>query len=329
MIEGLRRLEYRGYDSAGIALVHDGRAGRPTSGPASWPTSRRRSTRHPLPESTTGIGHTRWATHGAADRRQRPPAPGPHRPGRGRAQRHHRELRRSCAPSSRPTASRVRSETDTEVAAHLLEREVRGGADLTDGDAARSASGSRAPSPSSRSTPRTRTAWWPPAATPRSWSGWARARTSSAPTSPRSSSTPATRSSSARTRSSRSPATGVEVTDFDGVAGRGRRAYHVDWDLSAAEKDGYDWFMRKEIFEQPHAVADALLGRHDERAASCSSTRCGIDRGRAARRRQDHHHRAAARRSTPGWSRSTPSSTGPASPARSSSPTSSATATRS
>jgi glutamine---fructose-6-phosphate transaminase (isomerizing) len=39
--------------------------------------------------------------------------------------------------------------------------------------------------------------------------------------------------------------------------------YHVDWDLSAAEKDGYDWFMRKEIFEQPRAIADALLGRHD------------------------------------------------------------------
>ena len=39
--------------------------------------------------------------------------------------------------------------------------------------------------------------------------------------------------------------------------------YHVDWDLSAAEKDGYDWFMRKEIFEQPRAIGDALLGRHD------------------------------------------------------------------
>ena len=38
--------------------------------------------------------------------------------------------------------------------------------------------------------------------------------------------------------------------------------YHVDWDLSAAEKGGYDWFMRKEIYEQPQAVADTLLGRH-------------------------------------------------------------------
>ena len=41
------------------------------------------------------------------------------------------------------------------------------------------------------------------------------------------------------------------------------RPYHVDWDLSAAEKDGFDWFMRKEIYEQPDAVADTLLGRHD------------------------------------------------------------------
>jgi glucosamine--fructose-6-phosphate aminotransferase (isomerizing) len=54
----------------------------------------------------------------------------------------------------------------------------------------------------------------------------------------------------------------VEVSGFDGTPSEGRQ-YHVDWDLSAAEKDGYDWFMRKEIFEQPRAIADALLGRHD------------------------------------------------------------------
>ena len=54
--------------------------------------------------------------------------------------------------------------------------------------------------------------------------------------------------------------TGVLVTDFSGRPQEGRR-YHVDWDLSAAEKEGHDWFMRKEIFEQPRAVADSLLGR--------------------------------------------------------------------
>ncbi len=58
----------------------------------------------------------------------------------------------------------------------------------------------------------------------------------------------------------------VSVTDFDGHEAQGT-PFHVDWDLSAAEKDGYDWFMRKEIFEQPRAVADALLGRHDGNGA--------------------------------------------------------------
>ena len=56
---------------------------------------------------------------------------------------------------------------------------------------------------------------------------------------------------------------GVAVSDFDGNPAEGT-PFHIDWDLSAAEKDGYDWFMRKEIFEQPHAVADSMLGRHDE-----------------------------------------------------------------
>ena len=52
----------------------------------------------------------------------------------------------------------------------------------------------------------------------------------------------------------------VAVTGFDGSPAQAT-PYHVDWDLSAAEKDGHDWFMRKEIFEQPRAIADSLLGR--------------------------------------------------------------------
>ncbi|NUR09000.1 MAG: glutamine--fructose-6-phosphate transaminase (isomerizing) [Nocardioidaceae bacterium] len=59
---------------------------------------------------------------------------------------------------------------------------------------------------------------------------------------------------------------GVEVVDFDGNPAEGK-PYHVDWDLSAAEKGGYDWFMRKEIHEQPNAIADSMLGRHDEQGA--------------------------------------------------------------
>ena len=58
---------------------------------------------------------------------------------------------------------------------------------------------------------------------------------------------------------------GVEVITFDGEPAE-VKPYHVDWDLSAAEKGGYDWFMRKEIYEQPLAVANTLLGRHDAEA---------------------------------------------------------------
>lgn len=52
----------------------------------------------------------------------------------------------------------------------------------------------------------------------------------------------------------------VTVTNFDGTPAEVRE-YHVDWDASAAEKGGYDYFMLKEIAEQPKAVADTLLGR--------------------------------------------------------------------
>ena len=52
------------------------------------------------------------------------------------------------------------------------------------------------------------------------------------------------------------------VTDFDGKPADSH-PFEVTWDLSAAEKQGYDWFMRKEIYEQPQAVADTLLGRYD------------------------------------------------------------------
>ncbi|NED53304.1 glutamine--fructose-6-phosphate aminotransferase, partial [Micromonospora aurantiaca] len=48
--------------------------------------------------------------------------------------------------------------------------------------------------------------------------------------------------------------------DFDGRPAEVKH-YHVDWDVSAAEKGGYDYFMLKEIAEQPRAVADTLLGR--------------------------------------------------------------------
>jgi glucosamine--fructose-6-phosphate aminotransferase (isomerizing) len=58
-------------------------------------------------------------------------------------------------------------------------------------------------------------------------------------------------------------ADGYEITDFAGEPSEGR-PFHIDWDLAAAEKGGYDYFMLKEITEQPAAVADTLLGHFQD-----------------------------------------------------------------
>jgi glucosamine--fructose-6-phosphate aminotransferase (isomerizing) len=55
----------------------------------------------------------------------------------------------------------------------------------------------------------------------------------------------------------------IDITDFDGVPVVGKD-FHIDWDAKAAEKGGHEFFMQKEIAEQPHAVGDTLLGRLTE-----------------------------------------------------------------
>ena len=96
----------------------------------------------------------------------------------------------------------------------------------------------------------------------------------------------------------RSPPTACAVIDFDGTPAEGK-AYEVDWDAAAAEKGGYPTFMEKEIHDQPHAVADTLLGRTDE-SGRLVLDEVRIGEERAARRRQDHRSSPAAPRPTPG-----------------------------
>ena len=91
--------------------------------------------------------------------------------------------------------------------------------------------------------------------------GVGRARCLSPPTSPRSSPIPVRPWNSARTRPWSSPPTGTgSPTSTATTVPRRAREFHIDWDLSAAEKGGYEYFMLKEIAEQPSAVADTLLG---------------------------------------------------------------------
>jgi glucosamine--fructose-6-phosphate aminotransferase (isomerizing) len=257
VIEGLRRLEYRGYDSAGIALVADGalatdkRAGKLAN-------LEKAIADRPLPPSTIGIGHTRWATHGAPNDRNAHPHPGA---GRRVALVHNGILENfaELRTELETAGHHLLSETDTEVAAHLLEIEVEAGADLTEAMLAvvRRLEGAftlvavDAQDPSRVVAARRNSPLVVGVGEGENFLG-----------SDVSAFIEHTREALELGQDQVVTITreGVSIVGFDGTPAEGRR-YHVDWDLSAAEKDGHDWFMRKEIYEQPRAVADSLLGR--------------------------------------------------------------------
>ena len=118
LLEGLRRLEYRGYDSAGLVTEHRQRTAPPQEGRAARRAARGTSPHSPAP-GCYGISHTRWATHGGGHRPQRPPA---HRRGDGAvAVVHNGVIENYAALKHQLQADGVafHSDTDTEVIAHL------------------------------------------------------------------------------------------------------------------------------------------------------------------------------------------------------------------
>ncbi|SET79998.1 glutamine--fructose-6-phosphate transaminase (isomerizing) [Geodermatophilus poikilotrophus] len=262
VLEGLRRLEYRGYDSAGVAVLAEG--GQATAKRAGKLANLEKALADsPLPESTIGIGHTRWATHGGPTDRNAHP----HLSADGKVAVIHNgiienfaALRAECETAGVEFAS----ETDTEVTAHLLAATY----DATPEGPGRLAEAMRAVS--------------------RRLEG---AFTLVASHADEPDTLVASRRNSplvvgvgdgeyflgsdvaafiAHTRDARELGQdqvveldrdrGLTVTDFDGTVVE-PTAYTVDWDAAAAEKGGHDWFMLKEIAEQPQAVADTLLGR--------------------------------------------------------------------
>ncbi|WP_293786812.1 glutamine--fructose-6-phosphate transaminase (isomerizing) [uncultured Aeromicrobium sp.] len=254
---GLRRLEYRGYDSGGIALVTPygiasaKRAGKLANLDAAL-------TERPLPQATTGIGHTRWATHGAPNDVNAHP----HLDATGRIAVVHNGIIENFALLREELESEgyeFLSETDTETVAHLVHRSLQGTSDL--GDAVREVC---------RRLEGAFTLVIADADTPDMIVG---ARRNSPLVVGRGDGENFLGSDVAAfidyTASAielgqdqvvEITADEVRVTDFHG-APVATKEYTVDWDVSAAEKGGYDWFMVKEIHEQPQAIADTLLGR--------------------------------------------------------------------
>jgi len=258
VVEGLRRLEYRGYDSAGVALVADGalHVQKRTGKLANLDKALVEAS---MPASSTAVGHTRWATHGPPnDRNAHPHVDCARRV----AVVHNGIIENFAALRDRleREGHELRSDTDTEVVAHLLELELADGADLTTAmqtvccglKGAFTLVATTADDPSTVVGARRNS---PLVVGLGEGENFLASDVAAFLQHTREALELGQDQVVTITRD------GVSVTGFDGQQVEGR-PYRVDWDLSAAEKGGYDWFMRKEIYEQPQAVADTLLGRH-------------------------------------------------------------------
>ncbi|MFC4563540.1 glutamine--fructose-6-phosphate transaminase (isomerizing) [Nocardiopsis mangrovi] len=259
VVDGLARLEYRGYDSAGIAVLSGGRL---ETEKRAGKLANLRAALEQAPRSADGIGigHTRWATHGAPNDVNAHP----HTDGDNRVAVIHNGIIENFAPLRLELEERgckFTSETDTEVAAHLLSQELKaqGDADLTAAMRAvcRRLEGAFTLVAMSVDDPELVVA----------------ARRNSPLVVGRGQGENFLASDVAAFIAHTRDAIelgqdqvvelrrdSVTVTDYDGNPADVRE-FHVDWDASAAEKSGYDYFMLKEIVEQPQAVADTLLGR--------------------------------------------------------------------
>jgi glutamine---fructose-6-phosphate transaminase (isomerizing) len=276
VLDGLRRLEYRGYDSAGVAVVGDGvlltekRAGKLSNLEKSLAD---RGT-DGIEGGTTAIGHTRWATHGGPTDRNAHP----HLSRDGRVAVIHNGIIENFAKLRAEIEAdgvEFASDTDTECAAHLLAAAlgaVRDEQPDLDGPHALAEAMRRV----SRRLDGAFTLLATDCATPGAVVGArrnsplvvGRGQGESFLASDVSAFIEHTREA---VELGQDQVVTITPTTFEVQTFAGEPAsvhpYHVDWDLSAAEKGGFDWFMRKEIYEQPKAVADTLLGRHDAAGA--------------------------------------------------------------
>jgi glucosamine--fructose-6-phosphate aminotransferase (isomerizing) len=267
VVEGLRRLEYRGYDSAGVAIIASiPSASSPPGAPARLQVAKKAGRIENLDKElagqtitgTTGIGHTRWATHGAPNDRNAHP----HVDASGRVAVIHNGIIENFAELKvelEADGVEFTSETDTEVVAHLVARELAASkstlADalrvvcrqlegaftlvLVDRDQPDSIAAARRNSPLVVGV------------------GDGEMFLGSDVAAFIEFTREAVELGQDQVVELRRD--GYTVTDFAGNVAAGK-PFHVTWDLAAAEKGGFEYFMLKEIAEQPIAAANTLRG---------------------------------------------------------------------
>ncbi|CAB0807236.1 glutamine--fructose-6-phosphate aminotransferase [Corynebacterium diphtheriae] len=262
VLEGLRRLEYRGYDSAGVAVVADGavsfrkKAGKVQALEQELETS-------PMPQSCLGIGHTRWATHGGPTDANAHP----HVVDGGKLAVVHNGIIENFAELKSELLGfghNFVSETDTEVAATLLGYIFNNEAnkDLTRAmqltcqrlEGAFTLLAIHAETPDRIVAARRNSPLVIGVGEGENFLG-----------SDVSGFIDYTKNAVEMDNDQivTITADGYHITDFQGNHAEGK-PFVVEWDAQAAEKGGYEFFMEKEIHEQPAAVRDTLMGRFDE-----------------------------------------------------------------
>lgn len=258
LMGGLRRLEYRGYDSAGVAIVDDDGVIETAKRAGKLQVLADDLAAAPLHEGGTGIGHTRWATHGGPTDRNAHP----HLGDDGRLALIHNGIIENFAELKDELLAEgftFESETDTEVAAVLLGREYRRIGELTE---------------AFRATVSRLDGAFTLLAVHRNQPGVVVGARRNSPLviglgegenflgSDVAAFVEYTKRAVAigQDQIVTITAEGVTVTDFEGEAVE-VEPFDVEWDASAAEKGGWSSFMRKEVSEQPEAVANTLRGR--------------------------------------------------------------------
>jgi glutamine---fructose-6-phosphate transaminase (isomerizing) len=269
LVDGLRRLEYRGYDSAGLA-VHDGKGIEVVRALGKLRKLSEALEARPLAGSV-GIGHTRWATHGRpSEENAHPHVAGDVAVVHNGIIENHVALRQELAAQG----VQFRSDTDTEIAAHLIDRALPSSHSLL--EAVRRALGRV-------------TGAYAIAVVSRSHPGAIVVARHGSPlvVGLGEGETLCGSDISALLAHTREmvfledgdvgelTAAGLRIVSLDGTSVE-RPARHIDWSPVMAERGGYKHFMLKEIHEQPDAIAATLRGRLDLEAGDVYASEIGV-----------------------------------------------------